>query len=826
MRQVTYISIKVAMEKLSPYTPCTQPTLNRFCMEGTVPCRKNDKGCWEIEKTYIDAAINWRTQAFEMDTYLNSKEEYTILTEKEKVNCRRVVVRKTAEFRSKSEYTKLFSGCFADADADKMKAVVDMEVEAYISMNRLLPIKEAAKELGVSTYILKQKVQDGEIKAQTIKNAFFIEKGEIEAFRASRNSFVGVADCIQEVSDEMKDTIVFDMENQGHRGLLYERIRASEIGGYIVSREASGLKHGERRNAFYVPKTMEIKLKAIIREHLKDFGYKDNKLELFKKHKYWESHPETLKILTAFADKKIASGITALYEVLIMTDCPEITRCTDDEIMKLVEYVNNNAPTKIYAMYLAMFLSYVRNNYPHLFSLDIRYDRSDETPKQINTEAYGINEYLYMAYMVFNDDFIKEMDIVAKALGSKELSSCWLYCIWHYVAAWRASDIADLPVIELPYDDEDMTERISAGNFAKEAEFISHLLQDKINNSNDKPNKTQDRQNSRFLVVVFPESLRTIIGTAYAIYNMHMRKNPKKILVHLIREYKALYGDYYTKVFGNKPFSNRKANKAFLDRIEENAEREAGTDNKVLGYRVASYARAHTEGIGQLSAITAKYLQTKLDGLTVDEVLMQLFETGACSFIPCMLFEIAYDKKFSELPVDMQTKILVQADINAHQAESAVVALQRAYWGSKEVVERIFSGYNPEEAKASAKTMLANVLNRNALAKHTDVSCLCAAMHVPCKCLDRENCLGCQYALYDKGILFYAFQTIRRECVKLAKAKTDGEKIKRRMLLEDEYLPAMIMILKHCKDIYGMDVEYYKAKLTELMTQYLIEEVD
>ena len=113
--------------------------------------------------------------------------------------------------------------------------------------------------------------------------------------------------------------------------------------------------------------------------------------------------------------------------------------------------------------------------------------------------------------------------------------------------------------------------------------------------------------------------------------------------------------------------------------------------------------------------------------------------------------------------------------------------------------------------------MLQSIVNRNAIGKQLDVICLCAARRFPCAHPGKNECFGCEYAIYERGLFFFAIQKLKETYILLDVAKTEGEKRKIQGMLNDIYLPSIYQMLIIAKNVYGMDIDCYKNDIREVM---------
>lgn len=801
------------MKYLKKYKIKTQPIINGYCQKCKIPSVMIN-GKWYIEERYINNALKWRSAIkalYEIEemclTGFESEEQWI-------KNVRNLRYKTRKYYIENKKYSMLFVGPFISAEDEKhVVAIVREEYEWITTKKSQITIEEAAEQMGISRYRLLEMIKEGFIKGTLSKNSWFIAPEEIKNYYDKKKSYISVYEIAVKIAN---DKTIFDIENRTDRAQLNAYIVSSHISNYLLTWEDIGL-HDNRRNSLYFPRSMEKEAYLLIEQYILNYGKKVEIVKSLEGSSYWNTHLRTRKALEDFSYKKSDAGMAALYEIIINVINCEIMECNNQDITKMKKYAEK-APTKIYMQYLVMFVNFCKKTYQCNYTIELKYKQNKAISKADSTKPYAHNDYYKMAYMTFSDKYINENCLVQKAINSSQNSYVWLFTAMHYVCAWRKSDIEAIPVIELPYDNVTTLKMIYKNIYRNEAIEISIRLQNEINNSNIKPKKTKDRQDERFLTIEIPTSLRMIFGTIYSIYCVQVKSGRYINKALSAGDYLRFFGEKYVQIFGNVPFSNRRANKSFLDEVVNITESQHGIDKKIMGYRVASYARAHVEGQNGISTVTSKYLETKLDGLSVDEILMQLFETGTCSFVPYFLLEIVYGKKLSDLSVYEQTEIINLSGLNAYRTEMLSKALVNAYRRTYGAVEIIFKQYKKDESKQIvAEQMLNNIVNRTALSKTIGISCLCAAKRLPCPFQNRE-CAGCSYGIYEMSFFYNAMERIRELYNKLANAQTLGEQRKIQMLLDEEALPALVEILSVAKNKYHMDIAKYQKELVSLIS--------
>ena len=346
------------------------------------------------------------------------------------------------------------------------------------------------------------------------------------------------------------------------------------------------------------------------------------------------------------------------------------------------------------------------------------------------------------------------------------------------------------------------------------------MLENSINNGNILPSKTAKKQHDRFLVVDIPTSFRTVLGRVYLIYCKHCADGIRINKTIPYDCYYSLFGDEYYRLFGKYPLSNRRANKAYLNSLSTIITEGHGISSYVMSYRVASYARAHTESNGQLSDTTSRYLMHQMDNMTIDEILFRLHENGFCSFTVRYLLEIAYGDKYAQLGFREQSELVHQMGMTAYMAESVTSLINNGYIRSKELLKSLFEGIqNKQVIRSKAQDVLRNLCNHTSRTNYSGISCLIAATRASCPYRYSRSCVGCKYSIYELSFFTLMVETINNAFCEIEDAKTDGTRKLLQRKIDNEYLPAATEILKVANEEYGFDVGIYAQKLIEIINR-------
>lgn len=807
------LKIKEAMEYMAPWMPKRQPTINRYCQDGTIPSKRQGD-LWYIDELYIKEAVSWRKTAVTTEELLAGTEGFSGLNDYDKAQCMRNVSRQTAKYLAvENRYSILFAGRFVDLKhLETVRKLIGDIVKQYVDRANMLPAAVAAEKLEVSVYQLKRLISEGKIKAEVVKNNWYLTETEIQKFADEKEKYIGLTEIVKGILTEIKTT--FDIENHVHRAMMNARVRNSKLKNLLVTWEETGL-HGDRRNSYYVPADSKPLFEELLRPYLKQYGLSEVRLEMLSSDDYWNSHPKTWDALQLFAENKLPNGISALMETIIESLDSEVMDADDEEIDNMIDY-SVNAMTEIYQMYTSMFLKFVAQKYECNFTMVADYRTGKAHKKTVNSTPYSVDEYFAFAYMNYNDDFIKEHQLVEKAVNDPKMAYLWWRSCMHYTAMWRDSDLkSQIPVVKIKLTKKKLKERILSGEFSeKEADELSILLEMIIQEKAMSPHKT----GKEVLRVHFPETLRPIIGLSYACCLLHADSDYIEGMTITAAAYRNFYGEDYVRLFGMKTFSNRRANKSYADALVTITERTNDNEHKVRGYIIAGYARSHTMKKGQIPAATYNYLQYKLDGLSDNEVIKMLLDMGTCSFVVNMLLEAVYGEPYKQLPVEYQAEIVKETGLTANTAELVSDVVLKAYRRSKKLAEELLESYPTIEGqKKACKDAMVNIIEGRAAAKDAGINCLNLAFLRPCIEPNCEHCPGCENAILHKGAFFTVFKVLEDAYRKLRQAKTEGSAKKYQALINQKYLPAAIELLSICKTKYGMDISECKDKIQRLI---------
>ena len=592
------MNIHEAYELMKDYGAFCEGNIYQQCQKGQIPCAKNDNGRWEVDNSYIERAIEWRKTVISVNDVIETNACYTMVPdEKRRVFCSHVKDR-LRYLTCKHEYAKLFTGTFIlNEKLDEARAIVDGALLPWrVKDGDLFTIDDIVSITGQTRWQIKQCLRSGKIQGLYYHDYWYIEKQEYQRISDARFNYIGIYDYVK----NMKIKTIFDIDEPFCRLSLCNRLRQSDIAPYLTDSERLRMI-ADRRNALFFPAVYEPQIKEIVEPYIRNYGSVSKRIKLYASDVYWDLHPINASLVEDYCSGKRDPKRQVIMSLLVNTQLPEITECTEENIVELAEYVGS-AKQKVYAKMAAQFISFAKSKYECNFRTDISFVAV--TSGQYDSRAYSVDKYTQMGYMCFNDEFINELKLIDKALDSHKAAMLWLFCIWHYIAAWRKNDIFSIPSIELPLDPEMVVKKIKDGSYSNYASLVSAELEATINGRMMFPHKTEHKQRERALIVHIPNPASAIVGTVYSICCIHGGITEFKFG---LEDYITFFGEDYVRIFGSEVFSNRKANKNCLDDLMSTTEKDSSSQEKVLGYAVASFARAHVTH-GEMSWVTSRYL--------------------------------------------------------------------------------------------------------------------------------------------------------------------------------------------------------------------------
>lgn len=429
-------------------------------------------------------------------------------------------------------------------------------------------------------------------------------------------------------------------------------------------------------------------------------------------------------------------------------------------------------------------------------------------------QQYDRNTYFTVAYMVFNEKHWVENNMIEKAVKSVRHSKVWLYHAMHFVCAWRSKDIrSKLPRIELLDSPEEVLIHIQNNEYQAQYYICvvdQALFQFQYRSWNKNPSKIEKNSTAQPLRIQIAESAKPVIGMLMLLCEAHNRLDSNHNSLCDTNQVEALdgiklFGQLYEKTLVGRAFSNRRANKNFMNLLSEASEQE-----DIDGYMVAAYARSHTGKADSIPQVTERYLSAQMDGYSPDEIARCLFERGVCSFVPYLLCDSLADGDFKKKTINEQTEIIHSLNMTPAEVETIIKMDYELEAKCQKHIQDILRWTKTDSIGDVAKDVLNNIISGNALGKEEGIYCMAKSCGIKCLNVQRGSCIGCGHEMYSKALFIMLSAEILKQENKLDTAQTNAEKIKRSAILDKKLYPAVYEMLLGLKNIYDIDITEYK----------------
>ena len=491
--------------------------------------------------------------------------------------------------------------------------------------------------------------------------------------------------------------------------------------------------------------------------------------------------------------------LTRLYKEL-----PDYTNADTETLIKQVTEDLTKARGDILVFFLDWLRDRTRTKYTNSYMLERR------TPVG-NLNAYDKVTFLSLVYFLTNEEYISDKEMYIKAAESKKYADIWLYLAFHLVAALRLTDLERIYHPTLSRPPEVVLSEIRSGTFS-DADAIRVLESVNLRMNVLKFNVSKTgRAQARFSV---PTDCEIHYGTLLAIAEAHSRlaDEQDQPLIRRVSEYrtiKRVMGDDIGRLFLERNFSGRSANKSYLQAITRDDGFANNEDTAVLHYNIAAHARSHTGGRGAfISATTSVYLQDgKFSGMNSEDIAYEFLQRGVLSFAASDLFKLIPSLGYESLPHAIQTEVHQELGITPYEAESLVSVVSEARAEARATAIELCR----TEAEDSLIDALVKIDNGQAFAKDSCSYCLLSAVGRKCEFPDRRNCVACKYEILTKSTLWYLKSEYTRLQELFSASDDDRERTMLKHIATEKILPKISEMLTCMKEQYPEEI--YKAYL-------------
>lgn len=546
---------------------------------------------------------------------------------------------------------------------------------------------------------------------------------------------------------------------------------------------------------------------------LNDFLATDcNINELFTRLQSKYSH--TGDMLKKFVEQNKVDDDTNYYilQFLLKHLQKELVFYTDTELSALINAAVIDL-TKAHGDCLTFFLSWLRKKCKTSYFKE--YVMQKRYTMDIQNSAYSFDEYLELCYYLFNSEYIEEHQMYHQAALSKKYTDIWLYLSLHFICSIRYTDLQRIYHPDLPYDPEEVLERIQNGTFTlKDSNYVLLSVTERMCCLAFKPNKTKTSSSISNVKFHIPTSCEDHFGRLFALAEAHIRISGQtdEPLIKKITTYKEIsknMGEEIGDLFIESDFRSRSATKSYLQMIYMLGDEilaEEG-DYTVKGAVLASLARSHKGNYGEFSSTTFEYLKdAKLSGLSPEFIAFELLERGVLSCTASMLLKIITEQQYDKLSVKEQTELIKTLHLSPCEIESLVSVVEKNNEQAQQAVQTVL------QSKDSIASVLHRIATGQAFSKQNESLCLISAIKQICPYTERNHCIGCVYEISTKSTLYALVSEYNRMKQLYINSQSPLEKKKYRTLLQTILLPKLSEMLTYLRKNYGEEIfqEYEK----------------
>lgn len=342
-----------------------------------------------------------------------------------------------------------------------------------------------------------------------------------------------------------------------------------------------------------------------------------------------ERFPETTGFLQKFFDEEQTEESIKFYvmDFLLYHLKKDVFLYKDDELKELVEMASMEL-TKKHGDYLTFFFSWLKTEtktqYYADFVMEKRYTMT------VQNEAYDFEDYLKLFYYLLTPDYVEDNQMYQKAARSRNYLDTWLFLSMHFICSIRYTDMQRINHPVLPYNAEEVIEKISDDTFTdNDARYVLLTITQRMSVLPLTPNKTSAYSNIPYVKFHIPKSCEVHFGKLFALAEAHRQLDGttdepiiRKITTH--KEIERYMGEEIGDLFLYDDFHSRSATKSYLQMLYQYADDVLDEDSEGIsfkGYLIASFARSHKGDFNQFAQTTFEYLKdAKLNGLTPEFV--------------------------------------------------------------------------------------------------------------------------------------------------------------------------------------------------------------
>ena len=590
------------------------------------------------------------------------------------------------------------------------------------------------------------------------------EKNEVDYILIDEKPYIEVMTCFAHFASNPE----FNLKNHSCRMDLWAFLESHS--------ELAARKHDD---VWYVPQELSKMQRDLLELFWMSYKTPDETVGKILAERLRPQMPVAIRELDELLKKEYTHAGVGVLQNFFLYSSKDLPQYSDQDMGKMIRYFTKS-PLVDGKLFEKLTVQVYRK-YPCKFHFLPGFKQRKKGEKTIS--AYSMEAFAVMAYCLFNPDYIAMQELYEKACESPNKAELWLYLCLHWISGIRSGDLCRLPILQPILPPEQVLQQIRDNTLSPEIcrEMLNRLEFHLLNNPR-KPNKTKS-QLIPDLKLFFPESLKEHFGRLYLLVCVHRYQMPEpernQPLYHETDRngLTRFLGQLFVDQLRNRPFSSRAANKSFLQSLQ-NAGSRSG--NPMAGYFLATIARSHKIRYGEISKVTAAYLDDmKFVGETPEYFAAMMFERGVLSFIPYLMLQYLYEESYQQLSSQMQTDLIQKLDLSAHEVESFTTGCLKTMNNAQKNVRQLLAVKSQDEIREAFYTI------GSGLGASRGMHSYCLPMALNERCQKRE-CLGCPYEMQtraDAYLLVGQYRKIRAAYAEAVMQKDAAQQRKYQMIL-------------------------------------------
>lgn len=374
--------------------------------------------------------------------------------------------------------------------------------------------------------------------------------------------------------------------------------------------------------------------------------------------------------------------------------------------------------------------------------------------------AYSIEQYFELSMLVFDSFNPNESTNIKRSLKDEELAQMLLYLAMLCGVTWRRSNIWKIRIherndihrliMDLRNGCADCGELVSVWTSLESTWGIKHRA--------DKNNGDLE-----FFVV---SDFYSMLGAYLVVAEFHriqakreLLLNPQKMTSKSLLQ-RAIGKENYISLFGNSSFSTTRLTKTILMKVVEITNvKYKGASIRSLGEILAAHLRGHKLDFNNGQHTILHYINSRSEGLTIDEISYELFLAGTIGFYKHFVAQIVLPE-YNRMRFLEQNKVIEALDVIPMKLEQNVEKFESMYYLTRQITTLY-----PKDFSEFAYIVGSRLMAGDGTANERNVICLYSLVEGkrPEQCRGQRYCDGCgemaqdglcKYGLYAKQYVY------------------------------------------------------------------------